>query len=195
MLDASPHAAADLTQSINTHRALSSLFCVFKGSSNLCTVHGAVVLPHHDEHVRSARLLHIRHDSIRLPGGRLEPQLDRVSLVSRQQTFGNAMKAKRDRLKPRSRNLVICKGLVAGLENGFDGMAPQASKNVHEYQYKLHAIELGVWSWGLLMYNVGEEKEFEERDNCRCDLVCLWCPYVLWNASEKVGLYTQATFL
>lgn len=68
------------------------------------------------------------HSSIRLPGGRLETQLDRITLVSRQQAFGNAIKAKRDRLKPRSRNLAICKGLVAGLENGFDGMAPQASK-------------------------------------------------------------------
>lgn len=38
------------------------------------------------------------------------------------------MKAKRDRLKPRSRDLAgACKALVAGLENGFDGMGPKAS--------------------------------------------------------------------
>ncbi|CAM9336803.1 unnamed protein product [Ectocarpus sp. 4 AP-2014] len=67
-------------------------------------------------------------NSIRLPGGGLEPQIQRVSLMSRQQAFGNAMKAKRDRLKPRSRNLAgACKSLVASLENGFDGMNPQAS--------------------------------------------------------------------
>lgn len=66
--------------------------------------------------------------SIRLSGGRIEPQLERVSLVSRQQSFGNAMKAKRDRLKPRSRNLEgDCKDLVAGLEQGFDLMGPKAS--------------------------------------------------------------------
>lgn len=60
----------------------------------------------------------------------MEPQLDRVSLVTRQQTFGNAMKAKRDRLKPRSRNLAgACKSLVADLETGFDKMGPQASKH------------------------------------------------------------------
>ncbi|CAN0268807.1 unnamed protein product, partial [Scytosiphon promiscuus] len=66
-------------------------------------------------------------NSVRLPGGRLEPQLDRVSLVSLQHRFGNAMKAKRDRLKPRSRNLAgACKDLVAGLEKSFDRMGPQA---------------------------------------------------------------------
>lgn len=38
------------------------------------------------------------------------------------------MKAKRDRLKPRSRNLAgECKTLVAGLERRFDGMCPKAS--------------------------------------------------------------------
>ncbi|CAM9257118.1 unnamed protein product [Hapterophycus canaliculatus] len=64
-------------------------------------------------------------NSVRLPGGRLEPQLDRVSLVSLQHRFGNAMKAKRDRLKPRSRNLAgACKSLVAGLEKSFDRMDP-----------------------------------------------------------------------
>lgn len=95
-------------------------------TASMRMLHGILLMSHHDEHVPPALSI---HHSIRLPGGRLEPQLDRISLMSRQQTFGNDMKAKRDRLKPRSRNLAICKGLVAGLENSFDGMAPQASKN------------------------------------------------------------------
>ena len=74
--------------------------------------------------------------SIRLPGGRLEPRLERISLVSRQQSFGDTMKAKRDRLKPRSRNLEgDCKDLVAGLEQGFDLLGPKASqsRSVHTF--------------------------------------------------------------
>lgn len=47
------------------------------------------------------------------------------------------MKAKRDRLKPRSRNLAgACKGLVAGLEKGFDGMDTQASKSCREQRMR-----------------------------------------------------------
>lgn len=53
-----------------------------------------------------------------------------MTLVSLQHKSGNAMKAKRDRLKPRSRNLAgACKGVVSGLEKSFDRMGPQASNN------------------------------------------------------------------
>ncbi|CBJ29876.1 conserved unknown protein [Ectocarpus siliculosus] len=56
----------------------------------------------------------------------VHPKREGTYLDNRQQAFGNAMKAKRDRLKPRSRNLAgACKSLVASLENGFDGMNPQ----------------------------------------------------------------------
>lgn len=75
------------------------------------------------------KAIRVLSGSIRLPGGRLELQLERESLVSRQQSFSNAMKAKRDRLKPRSRNLAgDCKDLVANLEEGFDRLGPKARK-------------------------------------------------------------------
>ncbi|CAM9147343.1 unnamed protein product [Discosporangium mesarthrocarpum] len=62
-------------------------------------------------------------NSVRLAGGRLEPQLDHQTLVSRQESFGSEMKAKRDHLKPRSCNLGgDIKAIVASLEAGFDGM-------------------------------------------------------------------------
>lgn len=51
-----------------------------------------------------------------------------MSLVSRTASFGVAMREKRDRLKPRSRNLHgDYKRLVAILEQEFDGMGPKAS--------------------------------------------------------------------
>lgn len=67
-------------------------------------------------------------ESIRRAGGKLEPRVDRMSLVSRTASFGAAMREKRDRLKPRSRNLHgDYKRLVATLEQEFDGMGPKAS--------------------------------------------------------------------